>query len=841
MAIHSDGDAGSDTFHVKDVLPAFLDLSQVLPEMIDVKWLPPVPNLNVFQWVSWPFQYLSSSSALPELIIAPPTRVLPALSGKIDHEESLHRFDYWFSFLVCGPPIMAFLCETIRRVSLAIKLQFAKRKALPRDAQGYQAFRVADGDSPSSDASSSEDEECHRFQSAKCLGFAVVCYHVFCVSVVLIALASDWISIKGGGTISWELWVLWQHACLWALFIQNLLRCYYADAESLKQKGMESTISTVLLQTAPLASELADTMKDWVITGICLVAQPSKMGMAWGLFFVLADFLPRALCLPPDCLPFRVVGNVWMPLIIWQIAVISHWFARTPLLAWTYAMDIALCSLWPWREGHSVVPCLWKAFEIPFGCGLLLLNIMCAIWLTWSHEVDFLGMVMMDSGCLFIVSFYVICAAYFCVVSDKDGTREMRKTYCAILAWPTRSQPRVGAVGPKNAIERAYLWMSNKAVDFLSKARLLIAWVEDWPQGLIGLHLALGHRDQIGNFGFAAFSAMISFLKGILIPIGQWIIVAYKKHEVQMALMDSKQFARYFGEAASLKESVVVDEWKRALEKRVMDVLSDANILTAGTDLYQPIFDVRDEWMNWMKERGEPRSLNLTSEFDKWKKDHDEQPSKLPEWFVVTRASSFFALVCGEIVSQRREPKDPDPEYPDLEQPEGETLQEIMKNFSPEACQLGGFAAEDIVSKLREAGLSLKECLKAGYAVDICDAAGYTRENFVEIVSKLREAKVSLKECLKVGYKVEICVAAGYTRQNFVEIVQIRRKAKVTLEECLKAGFTVEMCVAAGYTRKNFVDIVQIRREAGVSLEDCRKAGFTVEMCVEAGYTRENP
>ena len=330
MATHSDrSDWDSDTLHVKDVLPSFLDLSKFLPEMIDVKWLPPVPNLNVFQWVSLPFRYLSGSSALPELIIQPPTRVLPALSGEIDREESSHRFDYWFSFLLCGPPVMACLCEMIRLLSLAIKRHFAK----PKEPPDYDYVRVAIVEAPSVDSPSSSEDEVYVcedcLQSQACLGFAVVCYHLFCVSVVVIALASDWISIKGGGTISWELWVVWQHACLWVLFIQNLFRCYYADAQSLDQK---STVSTVLLYTAPLVSELTDTMKDWVVTGICLTAQPSKMGMLWGLLFVLADFFPRTLCSPPDIFPFQIVDRVWTPLIVWQILVACFCLFKVPLL-----------------------------------------------------------------------------------------------------------------------------------------------------------------------------------------------------------------------------------------------------------------------------------------------------------------------------------------------------------------------------------------------------------------------------------------------------------------------------------------------------------------------------
>ena len=499
MATHSDrSDWGSDTLHVKDVLPSFLDLSKFLPEMIDVKWLPPVPNLNVFRWVSWPFRYLSGSSALPELIIQPPTRVLPALSGEIDHEESSHRFDYWFSFLVCGPPVMACSCEMIRLLSLTIK-----RK--PKEALDYDHV---DGEAPSFDSPSSSEDEVYVgedcLQSEAFFGFAVVCYHLFCVSVVVIALASDWISIKGGGTISWELWVVWQHACLWVLFLQNLFRCYYADAQSLGQK---STVSTVLLYTAPLLSELTDTMKDWVITGICLTAQPSKIGMLWGLLFVLADFFPRTLqCSPPDSFPFRIVGRVWMPLIVWQIVLAGSCLLIlliTPqglMIGAACSSPICLAALSLCGQ-NRLCNCLCQMLGYPILVILVVLPYLGPWFVNYAATVHadevadaravfahFLGKVLMDSGALFIVSFYVICAAYCCVASHKDGAREMRRTYLAILAWPIRSQTNkaVGSVGSENVIEQVYLQMSNRRL------------ISSAPHGFSSPGLKTGRKDCLG-------------------------------------------------------------------------------------------------------------------------------------------------------------------------------------------------------------------------------------------------------------------------------------------------------------------------------------------------------
>ena len=64
--------------------------------------------------------------------------------------------------------------------------------------------------------------------------------------------------------------LFWQHVCLWMLFLQNLLRCLREGEGALHR----STICKVLQYTAPLASELADTLKDWIVTGICFVGRP---------------------------------------------------------------------------------------------------------------------------------------------------------------------------------------------------------------------------------------------------------------------------------------------------------------------------------------------------------------------------------------------------------------------------------------------------------------------------------------------------------------------------------------------------------------------------------------
>ena len=55
-----------------------------------------------------------------------------------------------------------------------------------------------------------------------------------------------------------------------------------------------------------------------------------------------------------------------------------------------------------------------------------------------------------------------------------------------ILALP-KAAFRSGAA---TYLEMFEVTMSNFAVEFLSHARLFIAWAEDWPQGFVGVFVA---------------------------------------------------------------------------------------------------------------------------------------------------------------------------------------------------------------------------------------------------------------------------------------------------------------------------------------------------------------
>ena len=100
-------------FNAKDILPKFLDLSEALPNLIDVRWLPPVPNF--VSWIKFIWHLLFSrfwdaGNQELQIWVGPPP-LLPRLSKHMDAAEAWHRFTYWTSFLLCGPPLMGHLIE----------------------------------------------------------------------------------------------------------------------------------------------------------------------------------------------------------------------------------------------------------------------------------------------------------------------------------------------------------------------------------------------------------------------------------------------------------------------------------------------------------------------------------------------------------------------------------------------------------------------------------------------------------------------------------------------------------------------------------------------------------
>lgn len=494
------------------------------------------------------FQTCETESPKGLLTLLNPPRVLPALS-EVDAHESRHRFDYWLSFLVWGPILMSILCELIRAGVAYMKQKplYHERTSREVSRKDYDPLTVGPG------ASSSQNDELRRqaVQHAAQRRFAlvfIIMYHIFCACLVTVSFCNDWASLMGGGSFSWELWALWQHVCLWTLFLQNLVRCWKEDAQSLQH----STALKVLLYTCPGLSELADTMKDWIVAGICLKATPTAIGFACGGVIVLADLAHRSCNTPPNMFPCRINENLQMfpsfttmPLLSVLLWLVFWLTLSDPSGVYLFIIVPCVCILGSLLAlGYfslHIASCLSKFGAIFF---ILILSDW-AIEQTWpskataaTHQATHkLVVFLCDGGCLALLSAYTIFLSHILVASDGEIFGELRKTYQCILALPKGAPIKVASCSESIADKAAGL-----AVDLCSAARLLIAWAEDLPQGFLGLALVLAHQGQIRSAGFAAASAVTSLVKGTLIPLGQGMVLADRMTRVRRCLYDMEGF-----------------------------------------------------------------------------------------------------------------------------------------------------------------------------------------------------------------------------------------------------------------------------------------------------------
>ena len=86
----------------------------------------------------------------------------------------------------------------------------------------------------------------------------------------------------------------------------------FEDSGALKA----STCTTVLAYTAPFASEMADTMKDWVVTGICILHAETWIGFLIGAAIVGIEAAAIMIGLIPDQSHFSY--SFILLLVTWQ-------------------------------------------------------------------------------------------------------------------------------------------------------------------------------------------------------------------------------------------------------------------------------------------------------------------------------------------------------------------------------------------------------------------------------------------------------------------------------------------------------------------------------------------
>jgi len=118
------------------------------------------------------------------------------------------------------------------------------------------------------------------------------------------------------------------------------------------------------------------------------------------------------------------------------------------------------------------------------------------------------------------------------------------------LALP--QSPRLLEQTLKDKIYDAAVGMAE---DALSMARFVISWLEDWPQGLIGLVVLIRYSNwkSFASIGFATFSIGISIIKGVGIPLGRYVFF----YELQR---NERELAQKVLEVWLQKQEVTVDE-----------------------------------------------------------------------------------------------------------------------------------------------------------------------------------------------------------------------------------------------------------------------------------------
>ena len=173
---------------------------------------------------------------------------------------------------------MGLLCEASRIFSLGARHLWSHIEPFLAQRMGYHVVPEAEAKTkPWVDYRDVSRVGAMRDETNVGFKLQMIIYHSFCASLVGVAVAKDWLSVEGGG-MAWELWAVWQQVCLWTLFLENLVRCVCFPAEALKS----STFKVVCLYTVPLLSEVTDTMKDWVMTGLCVLATQSPAGLVTG-------------------------------------------------------------------------------------------------------------------------------------------------------------------------------------------------------------------------------------------------------------------------------------------------------------------------------------------------------------------------------------------------------------------------------------------------------------------------------------------------------------------------------------------------------------------------------
>eukprot|EP00929_Paragymnodinium_shiwhaense_P051475 TRINITY_DN25897_c1_g6_i2.p1 TRINITY_DN25897_c1_g6~~TRINITY_DN25897_c1_g6_i2.p1 ORF type:complete len:855 (+),score=108.88 TRINITY_DN25897_c1_g6_i2:90-2654(+) len=369
-------------------------------------------------------------------------------------------------------------------------------------------------------------------------------YHAFCIAIVCVGWNQDALCLDFG--LDWELWAVWQLGMSLSYILQALVR-NWSGSMSADPSHLFKFVKPVFLGLMPGMSENVDTMKDWIVTGMCfrMVAEnPISPFISGGFAVALIGIdvlstsvvaggslgrviehaeIPIATRLPAACIisvlmifpaagPAALAqGRVPFATVKWNTCLQDYDLAKEHLWMFAMAGIWLLISIWQfpvWLTATTSLCLVIAGFVFPYMycAGPLLLPTTKDMW-TWYTTTFFFG----DAVSLGMLSAYAIAISHLVIYFRPAFTSDLRKSHLSVLSL-RQSRQQDGISWTK--------WFGEKVLtigqEVTSDARQVIAWNEDWPQGFLGLFFAW-HRRDVG--GFASFSAALSFAKGLGIPL----------------------------------------------------------------------------------------------------------------------------------------------------------------------------------------------------------------------------------------------------------------------------------------------------------------------------------
>ena len=509
------------------------------------------------------------------------------------------------------------------------------------------------------------------------------------------------------------------------LFGQNLWRCCSVDGPAPRA----ATAKAILMFTVPIVSEAFDTVKDWIVCGQCLLVPVSVTGFAFGAAFSLADLALSSYVPLPSFLP------VWPPLLMVQGLLVAAFLC--------FLLCAFFCLLVPSVPVLAMLPCLLHRSEI---CLLFLPFAMCYALVCipllgyvpalrspfgiaeriasagWNALSGLVQPDVLDGGCLFTASAYTIVFAHVAAWHRNEAKRDLLSAFLVVPFLPTR----LLSVPTATCTEYITVKMSNLAVDFLSHARLVIAWGEDWPQGFIGIFVG-----RVTESSFAWVSAAASLSKGLLIPILQSILRRIKQQQVKWhlnRLIDTRGeelprcVKKQLQVSQMLNKADMIVRMHASLKDLSTETLHALNV-KEGKSLVEAFFAMRDAWLE------------------------------------ETMRRDGFEVLCAKYI-QAHQQKLPT------------SWQEVRRDgYSSKVCHLAGATFQ----ALQNAGYSVKDCVQAGFTSKELAALGYDART-------LKTLGLTAKQLRDNNFSAEECKVAGYS------IVDMKN-AEFSAGECWKADF----------------------------------------------------